>query len=223
MRVALLLLVVCWCTGCFAQATYDSMPNQPAHYRQRTALFQAEQASDGGILFLGNSIVESGNWKKLLMDSSVINRGIFGDNTFGVLARLDEIIRHKPRKLFLLIGINDLSKDVPKAVVLENIFSIVSQVKGRLPKTEVFVHSLLPVNPSVKGFPASFSKQAAIEEVNGQLKKYDTVFKYTYVNLYNDLLDGHNKLDAELTVDGLHLNASGYDRWVSYLKKNKCL
>jgi len=52
-----------------------------------------------------------GDFKKLLKDSTAINRGIGGDITFGILNRLEEVQRFKPSKLFICIGINDLSKN----------------------------------------------------------------------------------------------------------------
>ncbi len=203
--------------------TYDTLPNLPDHYRQRLAKFRAEKAETGRIMFLGNSITEGGNWRKLLKDSSVVNRGISGDNTFGVIQRMDEIIRFKPSKLFMLIGVNDLSKNIPNSAVIENIFSIVSMVHSGSPQTKIYVQSLLPVNPGVKGFMTRFSKQADIVEINGQLKKYAESLKYEYVDIHSAFRDGKEMLDAKYTHDGLHLNAAGYEHWVEYLKKNSYL
>jgi len=55
----------------------------------------------------------------------VINRGIAGDITFGVLGRLDEVIARKPAKLFIKIGINDISKNIPDEIIVENILTMV--------------------------------------------------------------------------------------------------
>lgn len=207
----------------YSQARYDSMPNQPAHYRNQVEKFQKEQISSAGVIFLGNSIVESGAWKRLLKDSSVVNRGISGDNTFGVLQRLQEITRHKPAKLFLLIGINDLSKDIPIAVILQNIFSIAAQVHGQSPKTQLYIHSLLPVNPAVKDFDPRFSKNESIEEINRQLNKYGDALNYTFLNIHSHFLDDRLLIENRFTVDGLHLNEAGYVHWIEYLKEHKCL
>ena len=95
----------------WAQRAWDTIPNLPDHYREMVSQFAKEPLVTGKVLFLGNSITEFGNWKKLLKDSSVINRGISGDITFGVLNRLNEIIKHQPSKLFLMIGVNDISKN----------------------------------------------------------------------------------------------------------------
>src|SRR5882724_10738404 len=91
--------------------TYDTLPNLPEHYVERYELFKKEPIKQGSILMVGNSITEFGNWKTLLKDTTVINRGISGDVTFGVLHRVKDITDGKPGKLFLLIGINDLSRN----------------------------------------------------------------------------------------------------------------
>lgn len=207
----------------FSQATYDSLTNDPEGYERKSAQFRAQKPSAGKILFLGNSITEGGNWKRLLKDSSVVNRGISGDVTFGVLNRLDEVVRHKPSKLFLLIGVNDLSRNTPNAIIIQNIFAIIGRIHSESPKTAIYVQSILPVNPLHKNFPSRFNKQKDIEEINGQLAKYSEALKYTYVNLFNQFLDNKFQLDLKFTYDGLHLNAAGYTNWVNYLKKEKYL
>src|SRR3954470_24562286 len=62
-------------------------------YKTRMAQFESEPVVTGKIIFLGNSITQGGDWKKLLNDSTIINRGIGGDITFGVLKRLDDVIK----------------------------------------------------------------------------------------------------------------------------------
>lgn len=205
-----------------AQAKYDTIPNVPDHYLLMTEKFGREPAAKKPVtIFLGNSITEGGNWKKLLKDSSIMNRGISGDNTFGVLKRLPEITRHKPARLYLLIGVNDLSKNIPNDIVIENIFSIVSRIHAASPKTRIFVHSILPVNPEVQGFMTRFNKPADIVEINGQLKKYQEALKYTFINIHQEFSDEKQRLDSRYTNDGLHLNGVGYQHWVDFLKKNK--
>lgn len=207
----------------FSQATYDTLTNDPEGYERKSALFRAQKPSSGKILFLGNSITEGGNWKRLLKDSSVVNRGISGDVTFGVLNRIDEVVRHKPSKLFLLIGVNDLSRNTPNAIIIQNIFAIVGRIHSGSPRTAIYVQSILPVNPLHKNFPPRFNKQNEIEEINGQLAKYSEALNYTYVDLFNQFLDNTSRLDLNFTYDGLHLNPAGYTNWVRYLKKEKFL
>jgi len=164
---------------------------------------------------------EDGNWKKLLKDSTVINRGVSGDITFGILNRIDEVAKRQPSKLFLLIGINDIAKNIPDEVIMENIFSIVGKVRGISPKTKIFVQSILPTNNSFPDSPNHKNKDDHVVTINAQLQKYGDRLQYTYVDLYSKFTDSESRLDAKYTADGLHLNAVGYMHWVDILNNLK--
>ncbi len=204
--------------------TYDTLPNLPDHYLKRMELFKKEPIQKERIIMLGNSITEGGNWKSLLKDTTVINRGISGDVTFGVLNRTNDITERKPVKLFILIGINDLSRNTPDEVIIENIFNLVGKMRSGSPKTVIYVQSILPINESFKNLNKNFvGKGEHITTINEQLKKYAGKMKYTYIDLYTNFLDAEGHLDARYSVDGLHLNPSGYTHWVEVLKKEKNL
>jgi lysophospholipase L1-like esterase len=209
----------------FAQTkSYDTLPNMPEHYVMRYQLFQKEPVTTGRIIMVGNSITEGGNWKALLKDTTVINRGISGDVTFGVLNRLKEITDRKPSKLFLLIGVNDLSRNTPDEVVIENIFNIIGKIHSQSPMTAIYIQSILPTNETFKNLNKAFiGKSEHVKTINGQLKKYAKKMKYRYVDLYSNFLDADGRMDSKFTYDGLHLNATGYDHWIEILKKEKYL
>lgn len=202
---------------------YDTVPNLPEHYWVRLEKFKKENTLPGKIVFLGNSITEGGNWRRLLKDSTIINRGISGDNTFGVLARLDEVIELKPSSLFILIGTNDLSKKIPDEAIIENIFLIISRIKAESPRTKIFVQSIFPVNETVEKFPMQFNNASHILIINDQLARYAERMRYTYVDVYEKLVDEQGRLNKNFTNDGLHLNGAGYQRWVEVLKSLKHL
>ena len=62
---------------------------------------------------LGNSLTENGgDWAARLGNKHVRNRGIIGDEVMGVYDRLHQILPGQPAKLFLLIGVNDVSPDL---------------------------------------------------------------------------------------------------------------
>ena len=207
----------------YGQKTWDTIPNMPQHYVERIASFKNQPVVTGKIMFLGNSITEGADWIKLLKDSTVINRGISGDITFGILNRMDDVIKQKPSKLFILIGINDLFKEIPNEVILQNIFSFIRQVKSGTPKTEVYIQSILPVNKSFKNFPKNYDKEEHIVTINDQLKKLGKHFGYTYIDLYNQFTNTNQQLEEKYSFDGLHLNAAGYTRWAEILKRSKYL
>ena len=209
--------------GMMAQRTWDTIPYGPDGFREAVEKFRKEPLVKGKILFLGNSITEGGNWKKLLKDSTAINRGISGDITYGVLYRIDDVVKRKPSKVFLLIGINDIAKGIPDEIIMENIFSIVRQIKAGSPKTSIIVQSILPTNNAFPDFPDHKNKDDHVVTINAQLQRYGDRLGYSYVDLYSKFLDDESRLDAKYSTEGLHLNLAGYQQWVMVLKSLKHL
>ncbi|WP_339788363.1 GDSL-type esterase/lipase family protein [uncultured Imperialibacter sp.] len=201
------------------QNVFDTIPFIMEHHKRRLEKFAKEPMSTGKILFLGNSITEGGPWAELLGDPTVVNRGIGGDFSYGILNRLDEIIQRKPSKLFLLIGVNDIGNDIPDAVIANNVRKIVTRLKAETPATEIYIQSILPVNPEYPRFPQHYDKQYHVLMTNQLLYKVALDTKVTFVNLFPLFLDNRQRLDANLTKDGLHLNRQGYDIWVKHLKE----
>jgi lysophospholipase L1-like esterase len=201
------------------QRLYDTVTSMPEVRSSRLAKFEAEPVIPGRVIFLGNSITQGGDWAKLTGDSTVINRGIGADLTFGLRTRLDDVTRRKPSKLFVLIGINDISKDIPDAVIVAEYRALVDSVRAQSPQTKIFVQSILPLNPSVKNFPQHYDKQARVVAVNQLLRRMSRATHATYIDLWPIVVDRQNHLDASLTDDGLHLNQLGYERWVAFLKR----
>jgi len=64
--------------------------------------------ADPEIVMLGDSLTEWGNWHELVPEHRVINRGIAGDTSSGVLDRLQEVIERRPKVVFVMIGTNDI-------------------------------------------------------------------------------------------------------------------
>jgi lysophospholipase L1-like esterase len=203
--------------------TWDTIPVLPDHYREKLEEFGKQKETSGKILFLGNSITEGGDFRKLTGDTTVINRGIGGDITYGVLNRLGEATRFKPSKLFILIGVNDLSKHIPENVVLQNMFAIVNLIHSQSPKTIVYLQSILPVNPGVKEFPKGYDVNESVVLINRELSNMQKRVKYTFIDLHKSFTDVDGLMDLKYTVDGLHLNAAGYQRWIKILKEGKHL
>jgi lysophospholipase L1-like esterase len=201
------------------QRLFDTIPFIPEHTPQRIAQFAKEPIVPGRIIFLGNSITEMGNWKKVLNDTTVINRGIGGDITYGVLKRLKDITDRHPSKLFILLGINDIGKDIPDAVIADNYLKIVNEVHSKCPETRIYVQSILPLNPTIKNFPQHYDKEEHVLAVNKLLKANAAVGNYTFVDIFDLFTDSHKMLKAELTYEGLHLKPPAYDLWVGYLKQ----
>lgn len=226
-RFLLLFMVMLLSKIAFGQVTnqrlFDTLPFMVDHYAKRVASFEHEPIAKGSIVFLGNSITEGGKWEKLTGDSSAVNRGIGGDITHGVLRRLSEIVNAKPSKVFLLIGINDIGKDIPDAVIADNIRKIVDRFNRESPATVIYVQSILPVNPEVKNFPQHYDKNAHVQNTNILIRKALSSVKAKFIDTNLLFSDERGFLKTQYTADGLHLNAAGYLYWVQHLKSSGAL
>lgn len=156
------------------------------------------------IVFMGNSITNMHEWWEAFGDPNVLNRGVSGAVSDEMLENLSYILAGKPRKVFLMIGTNDLGTDGlnTAAHVAGNLRVALQRFAEESPTTEVFVQSILP----------SRRRDAILQkETNDSLKYICREFGVTYIDLRDELQSvTENNLR---TLDGLHLSASGYKLW----------
>ena len=180
------------------------------YYLHQTSLFKILPKSDSEIVFLGDSITDECEWAELLNNSNIKNRGISGDTTVGVLNRLNDILESKPRKIFLMIGINDfIHYNKSAEQVFEDFKEIITKIHKESPNTKVVIQSLLPVNKTKYKVSVSNEK---VMKLNLFLEELAKELSLQYIDLFS-LLSSQNQLDSAYTLDGVHLNAQAYSVW----------
>ena len=186
------------------------------NYKKVIKEFKNNPLNYGDIVFLGNSITQGGkDWSERLDYPNVRNRGIGGDVTDGVLARIDEINYFKPKAVFLLIGINDLwnndSPDIPSTdYIANNIVKIANVISTKTPKTKIYVQTVLPIEKE------KFKNN--ILKVNQLIKTKEEENKYKIIDLYSVFVNDDGLIKDDLSTDGIHLNEKGYETWVKFIK-----
>ncbi|SKB44565.1 GDSL-type esterase/lipase family protein [Daejeonella lutea] len=203
-------------------AAWDSTFRPPA-YNIKVDQFRSYKSSPRDFVFLGNSITANTDWAELLSEKRAKNRGISADITFGVLERLSDVTKGMPSKIFLLIGINDISRNIPDELIVRNLQRIVSRVRTESPRTRLYIHTLMPVNHTFNKFPNHYGKDQHILFVNDAIRKLADNEKVFVIDLYPAFLDKDKRLISEFTHDGLHLTAAGYKNWVKLLRDGKYL
>lgn len=188
------------------------------YYKQRMEVFKANPMKKGQIVFFGNSITEAGKWDVYFPNHNTVNRGISGDNTDGMLARIHEVIVAKPSKIFIMAGINDISLQRDNEVILRQVKLLLRQIVAGSPETKIYVQSTLPLNTEKLKYGRLKGKEKQIEEYNKGLKSLCEQLGVVYVDVYTHLLDKPLNLDPKYTADGLHLNKEAYKIWVGLIK-----
>lgn len=224
-NIKTLLSILFICAGVTANAqnaVWDST-FRPATYSIKIDQFKSYKSSTKDIIFLGNSIVANTDWSELLHSSKVKNRGISGDISYGILERLKDITDTKPAKMFLLIGINDISRNIPDEQVLKNYHKIVNRIRAEAPATKIYLHTLMPVNHTFEKFKNHYGKDEHILYINEAIRKMADNKMIYVIDLHPHFLDENKRMKAELTHDGLHLTAAGYLVWAKILQDGKYL
>ena len=100
------------------------------------------------ILFIGDSIVEYYPLQELLLTNQyMVNRGIRGYKTDLLREYLDaHIFGQAVDKVFLLIGTNDIGKEMPLSETIDNMSIILQEMVRLLPLAQIKLVSVLPVN-----------------------------------------------------------------------------
>ncbi len=191
------------------------------HYNQRVAEFERLAPIDSTqIVMLGNSLTENaGDWNERLQVDNVVNRGIIGDTAEGMSERLCQILPGKPRAIFLMCGINDLSHNLTPEQVFSRVQRLIDRIRKEAPETKLYVESLLPINESNGRWKTLAGKTDDIPRINEKLKQYCQLTDIPYIDLFSHFTRGNgNQLMPALSADGLHITKIGYKIWAAQLR-----
>lgn len=198
------------------------IPSMPAtadkYWEQRVSLFDSLPINSGDIVFLGNSITDGGNFEELFNRKDVKNRGIRSDVITGVQKRLDQVTKGHPKKIFLLIGINDISHALSVDTLAARYERLVKEIRMRSPETKLYLQSIMPINNDFRQYKNLKGRENIIPAFNKRIKDIASVNGAKYIDLWNVLSDRKGKLKRNYTNDGLHLTGPGYRAWTNHLK-----
>ena len=174
------------------------------------------------IIFIGDSIVEYFPLQELLgTTKTIVNRGIRGYQTGLLLDNLDaHLYGDAVDQIVLLIGTNDIGKDIPMNEALNNLESVIQTISRDYPLSQIKLVSILPVNEG-EDF-----KQTVYIRTNEKIKAWNQAYQdlasaymqVEYIPVFDSFLDEAGQLKPTYTTDGLHLSVAGYQVLSNVLK-----
>jgi lysophospholipase L1-like esterase len=181
-------------------------------YRPANASLSPPTVSENRVVFFGDSITNFWNLAASFPGQPYINRGISGQTTPQMLLRFrSDVVALKPRVVIILGGTNDLAGNTgPMTLdqIEDNYASMAELAKAH--QIRVVFASLLPIHDYSATKVSDGRPLAKIESLNQWLKGYCTANHCLYLDYYSHMLDDRGMLRAELSDDGLHPNANGY-------------
>ena len=174
------------------------------------------------IIFIGDSIVEYYPLQELFgVAKTIVNRGIRGYQTRLLLENLDaHLYGDAVDQIVLLIGTNDIGKDVSMNDALDNLERVIQSIAREYPLSQIKLLSILPVNEGEK------YKQTVYIRTNEKIRKWNQAYEalasaymqVDFVPIYDSLTDSKGQLQSAYTMDGLHLSVAGYQALSDALK-----
>ncbi|MBE6297899.1 MAG: hypothetical protein E7088_05370 [Bacteroidales bacterium] len=178
----------------------------------RYDVFKVLPVNNENIVFIGNSITNMHEWWEAFgSNHNIINRGVWGTFINETVDNIEAIAIGKPRKVFIMVGTNDLGKNGNRNInnIIASTRTIVERFKGVSPNTEIYIQSILP---------SVYNRELSqLEETNRRLKVLCDEEEITYIDLWDDLYS--LTFDYTHTLDGLHLKASGYRIWTKKIEQ----
>lgn len=181
----------------------------------RTDAFYPLPQDTADIVFIGNSITNLHNWSEAFGDKRVLNRGVSGAETYELVQNLAAYLDGQPKKIFIMIGTNDLGNNGKKTPqqVFYNMRSIISQAASLCPNSEIYVQSILP---STNGGRTLANIEATNKLISDYVKGLGND-KLQYLDVYSLLKEVGTNSNG-YSYDNLHLTARAYSKWCHFLE-----
>ena len=202
MLLACLSMLCAWADLPFRNHRYDS--------------FKVLEPAEGSIVFIGNSITDMHCWPEAFMTSTgeylpIVNRGNSGTYSTEQSENIESYLKNKPKKVFMMIGTNDLAStgglNFTGEQILAYVKGMAERIHKRWPDTKVYLYSILNNTTGNR-------EQARWLHTNKLVKEYvDQTGEswLTYIDLYDTLFEVGN--GGKWSYDKLHLTAGAYEAW----------
>ncbi|MEZ9514061.1 SGNH/GDSL hydrolase family protein [Vibrio splendidus] len=161
------------------------------------------------LVVFGDSITEWAPWADIFRDVSMVNRGLAGDTTTGMLRRIDTTLNVKPKLVCFMAGINDLAQGYDVDHIYQNYIDILKVWQEN--DIRILVQSTLYVGSKLQGLNPS------VELLNSKISEYCSQQGIAFLDV-NSVLSPNQTLSNEYSCDDLHLNAKAYQAWSKVLQ-----
>ncbi|MDE7387697.1 MAG: hypothetical protein K2M97_00430, partial [Muribaculaceae bacterium] len=181
----------------------------------RISQFSLLPVNEGDILFVGDEMVENGEWNELLSLPQIKKRsngyghgGISLLGTNGALDLLrvslttDASTQKSPAKILIYCGVTELANSTSAATYKGNYQTLIKYIKQVAPSTAIYAVSMLSVNND------NLARQynAALKEIA------DADDSVTFIDIYTAMKD-----NAANSMQGNYVNGRGYVRIANLL------
>jgi len=187
--------------------------NQLGRYHTDDVRLERAPSVEGRVVFLGDSITDGWDLAKYFPGKPYVNRGIGGQTTPQMLARMyADVIHLHPAAFILLAGTNDIAGNTgpeTQEMVEDNIRAICELAASH--NIKIILCLLTPISDYGKGKQTDRRPPADIVSLNHWIESYAPDVHAQVANYFAALADDKGMLREGYSEDGLHPNARGFE------------
>ena len=187
--------------------------NQLGRYHADDVRLERSPAVEGRVVFLGDSITDGWSLAKYFPGKPYVNRGIGGQTTPQMLARMyADVIHLHPAAFILLAGTNDIAatRDRRRRRWCKTIFAPCANWLPATTQIKIILCLLTPVSDYARK-QTDHRPPADIVSLNRWIESYAPDVHAQIADYYAAIVDDHGMLREGYSDDGLHPNAKGYE------------
>ena len=139
----------------------------------------------------------------------------YGNSTISIRQAL---ARRTFGKIYIMVGINELGTGTAKTFY-DQYKKVISDIRALQPNAIIYIQSIMHVT-NEKSNEDEIYNNKNIDERNEEIKTISNNHDVFYLNLNEALDDENHSLNSDYTFDSIHLKASKYLLWESYLMKH---
>lgn len=226
-RIALAGIVICLHAGMLIGADHSAIlpvPRDGSAGQRFESINQKVKEARGEVdlVFIGDSITQGwegqgrSTWDYYYGNRRALNLGIGGDRTQHVLWRMEHgnLEGINPRLAVVMIGTNNSGDDRNTAEeIMDGIRAVVSQLRSRLPETEILLLGIFPRGREVN------AQRGKINQVNQVIRRMaDGDTHVHWMDIGHHFLDDQGHIPSTIMPDGLHLSELGYEIWAQSIE-----
>lgn len=171
----------------------------------------------GDSLTYGLGVPVENSWVEILNRETeyiVKNKGINGDTSGGMLARLErDVLSQDADIVFIMGGANDFIMGCDECVVQANLMALVHHVYAAKKKVVLGIE----IESIAEDIRADWKMLTDFDKVNEKIKsmamwlpRFCKTFQIPYIDLYNEFHQAVRDHEKEYYLDGVHPNIKGH-------------
>lgn len=169
---------------------------------------------DCDICFFGHSQIAMSDFQQDFPNRKIVTLGYPGDNVDGMLLRVDPIKYIHPEKVFIMCGVNSLG--MPDTAFQRKYQLLVDSIHHAVPEATLYLFNILPERDGTFG---EARLNPLIRQRNNYIAQYASKKGIICIDLHTPFCDADGTLKEEYSIDGLHINPSGYKLWEQTIRQ----